>query len=138
MLLYCKTEVWLHSIKVSAMSLIRRLFGFANVLAEEQANLVLFETWPRRDGHAVFSASHEQGFKPPKSQQEMLTTLQQTYWRGAAQNGAIVAPVGTCWVQAHDTNRLYAADGSHASKAGAGLAARVIERTISGTAQICD
>ncbi len=114
------------------------LVWFRGRAREEKAKLILFETWPRREGHQIFGASPTQGFKPPSSQTDMLNILQQTYRRGAARNGATVAPVGTCWLQVDDANRLYGADGSHASKAGARLAARVIERTISGQAEYCD
>ncbi len=113
------------------------LLWFRTRAREEKAALILFETWPRRDGHEVYDASPAQGFKPPRSQKEMLNMLQQTYKRGAARHGAMVATVGTCWLQAENINRLYAADGSHASKAGAALSARVIERTISGQVTVC-
>ncbi|MEL8056927.1 MAG: hypothetical protein AAGK66_12280 [Pseudomonadota bacterium] len=101
---------------------------------EEGADLILFETWPRRTGHPFYRASPEAGFSPPRHQADMARTIRSTYARGAESVSARVAPVGTCWMQADAINDLYADDGSHASQRGADLTARVLENAISGEA----
>ena len=67
----------------------------------------------------------------------MRLKLAQTYQRAAKHHRAELAPVGDCWIVHEDIASLYAADGSHASRTGADLAARVLARTIAGHPDPC-
>ena len=115
----------------------RALVWFRQAADEEGASLILYQTWPRREGHRFYSAEARRGFSPPRDQAQMSDQLIAAYRRGAKTANSTVAPVGECWMKQENVNTLYAADGSHASEAGAKLAARVIANTLVGREDPC-
>lgn len=115
----------------------RAVSWFAERAQDEGAQLVLYQTWPRRAGHPFYSETGHRNFSPPRSPTEMRLKLAQTYQRAAKHHQAQLAPVGDCWIAHEDVASLYAADGSHASVIGADLAARALARTIAGHPDPC-
>jgi hypothetical protein len=84
---------------------------------------VLFETWARQEGHAMYS--NELAGHDPASMQQ---TLREAYKKAAADNDGIYAPVGDAWEVSLGANpelTLHSGDGSHAAMAGSYLAAAV-------------
>jgi hypothetical protein len=82
------------------------------------AKTVFYHTWPRRDA--------------PDSDRAMLDFA---YMHIARELGATVAPVGLAWQRVRGESPaadLYAADGSHPSRAGSYLVAAVLARTLLG------
>ncbi len=116
----------------------RAVDWFSTQAAAEGAALLLVQTWPRRAGHGFYGRPAEDGVHhPPRSPSEMAERVEALYAAAAARVGARIAPVGRCWAAASDMNALYAEDGSHASPAGAALAADVIALTIRGADTGC-
>lgn len=115
----------------------RALAWFRRAADQEGASLILYQTWPRRKGHDFYSTEAPRGCAPPRDQMDMLEQLIAAYARGAKSTKARIAPVGECWMKQGETDHLYAEDGSHASAAGANLAARVIANTLAGKADPC-
>lgn len=112
--------------------------GWFSAQAEnEGARLILFQTWPRRAGHWLYSSAAQKGFMQPHDPDDMLKVVSKAYADAARKYGATIAPVGQCWLGSSDPKVLYAWDGSHASKDGAALTARVLERAISGQDVMC-
>lgn len=103
----------------------------------ESAEIVLYQTWPRRPGHSFYRERAGRGFTPPKTPQEMRFRVERAYQKAADMFGAQVAPVGNCWMQQDNLASLYQPDGSHASAKGAALASRVIADTIAGEQEPC-
>jgi hypothetical protein len=90
---------------------------FQGAVAPTGAALVLYATWARADA--------------PDQQ----TRIDRAYSAAAAATGAAVAAVGAAWTRARRRRGcpvLHDRDGSHASTAGAYLAACVLARTILG------
>ncbi len=116
----------------------RAVRWFQGAAQQKRAELVLFQTWPRKSGHAFYAEKAEYGFTPPRSQEEMARRLASVYRRAAETYDGVVAPVGRCWMQAENRDSLYAEDGSHASRTGARLAATVIENTLKKAADPCE
>lgn len=110
---------------------------FSDKARDEGARLILFQTWPRRAQHSLYSATATDRFDPPRTPREMLQTVKRVYDNAARRHRAQVSPVGECWLRSKDPAALYAWDGSHASKTGAALTARVLESTISGQEEVC-
>ena len=110
---------------------------FKTKATAEGAEIILYQTWPRRDGHDFYSQRPRRGFTPPSTPQEMRVRLEKTYQQAAQASGAQVAPVGNCWMQRGNHAALYQRDGSHATREGAALAANVIAQTIAGHADPC-
>ncbi len=105
---------------------------FAGVIAEGGARAVLFATWARRSGDAVYAQSWSGG-----DFAAMSARLDGAYRRSAMNHGAEVAAVGARWAEAlgeRPSLGLYDADGSHPSLAGSYLAACVLYRTLTGVA----
>lgn len=96
------------------------------IYAAQFERTILQETWPRRDGHRIYS---EPGM--PGSADAMTALIRAHYAEQASRTGAIVAPVALAWQRAttagHD---LYARDGYHANRTGAHLTALTIARTL--------
>jgi hypothetical protein len=105
---------------------------FAGVISEAGARAVLFATWARRSGDAVYAQPWSGG-----DFAAMSARLNGAYRRAGMNHGAEVAPVGAEWALAL-TDRpalgLYDADGSHPSLAGSYLAACVLYRALTGVA----
>lgn len=105
---------------------------FAGVIAGADARTVLFATWARRAGDAVYAQPWSGG-----DFAAMSTRLDGAYRRAAMNHGAEVAAVGARWAEAlgeRPSLGLYDADGSHPSLAGSYLAACVLYRTLTGVA----
>lgn len=105
---------------------------FAGVIAEANARAVLFATWARRSGDAVYAQPWSGG-----DFAAMSSRLDGAYRRAAMNHGADVAAVGARWAEAlaqRPALGLYDADGSHPSLAGSYLAACVIYRALTGVA----
>lgn len=84
---------------------------------------IVFATWAYAPGSRRLS---DTGL----GYEEMAEALDAASRRAAAEAGAQVAPVGKAFLAQKDRSSLYAADGRHASDAGAQLAAEVIALTI--------
>ena len=83
---------------------------------------VLFETWPRRADHPLYSDRHR-----PPTPEYMAEIVHDHYSRQARELGAAIAPVGLAWLEAESEEiDLHAADGYHANVAGAWLAAMML------------
>lgn len=105
---------------------------FAGVIAAADARAVLFATWARRAGDALYAESWSGG-----DFATMSARLDGAYRRSAMNHGAEVAPVGARWAEAlgeRPSLGLYDVDGSHPSLAGSYLAACVLYRTLTGVA----
>ena len=116
----------------------RAVSWFKSIAHQNGAELVLFQTWPRKSGHAFYKETAATGFTPPRSQYEMMRRVASAYGNVARRYGGRVAPVGHCWLQVGDQMALYAGDGSHASKNGARLAVRVIANTLEEAPDPCE
>lgn len=110
---------------------------FKSQATAEGAEMILYQTWPRREGHDFYSQRPARGFSPPRTPQEMRLRLDKIYQQAARATGAKVAPVGNCWMQRGNHAALYQRDGSHATQQGAALAASVIAQTLAGNADAC-
>lgn len=87
---------------------------------------VLFETWPRRSGHALY---RQPGM--PRTPQEMARLTHDHYTAQAQRLDAALAPVAPAWIEAGDQGvDLYAADGYHANPAGAWLCAMLLAHAL--------
>ncbi len=84
---------------------------------------VLFETWPRRAGHALY---RRRGMPSDPGAMMELVSGHYARWRGSP--GWFVAPVGQAWRLAEGID-LYASDGYHANRSGAWLSALLLART---------
>lgn len=92
------------------------------VYAAQFQRTVLFQTWPRRHGHPLYT-------KPgmPTSPAEMLALVDAHYVAQAQALGATLAPVGRAWMRASAEGiDVFAADGYHANAGGAWLAALIL------------
>ena len=90
---------------------------FAALAREHGTQVVVYCTWPRRHDK-VFTGSVESDWE----------TIRAAHEEVAAEEGAVMAPVGHAWVAAIAARpdlALYAEDGSHPSAAGGYLAACV-------------
>ena len=93
------------------------------------ASRLLFVTWPRREGHSLYSQPNM-----PKSPAEM-SRLTAEHYKGATdcgfweRNNVRVAPVGHAWILGTGL-ALHRSDGYHASLTGAWLSALVLARTM--------
>ena len=89
-------------------------------------NTVLFETWPRRDGHPLYSQR-----QTPGSPEEMAEIVNDHYLLLARETGAVPAPIGLAWLEAETEGiDLFAQDGYHANLAGGWLAAMMLARAL--------
>lgn len=91
---------------------------FAPRIKELGAKPVLFETWKLKTG--------------PDSEQDILASA---FCRLAAETGAGLVAVGSCWQEAirrYPFLELYTGDGAHASPAGTYLAACLFARALAG------
>ncbi len=105
---------------------------FAGVIAGVDARAVLFATWARRAGDAVYAETWSGG-----DFAAMRARLDGAYRRAAMNHGAEVAAVGARWAAAlgeRPSLGLYDVDGSHPSLAGSYLAACVLYRALTGVA----
>ncbi len=99
--------------------------ALVDMVREVGAEPLLFETWPRREGHNLYNYMEEVG----KSPDEMLERVSAGYAALGAQTGAAVVPVGHAWMHLHDHHpevQPYLKDGAHPAEAGAYLSAAVI------------
>jgi hypothetical protein len=93
-----------------------------------EARLLLYETWARRAGDPLYERF---GLTP----QQMQAGLTAGYADAARASMGAVAPVGQTWALALDQAPqidLFAADGSHPSRAGTYLASCVFFRALTG------
>ena len=96
------------------------------VYAAQFERTVLFETWPRRAGHHLYSRPGE-----PSGPDEMVALVHEHYAAQAARLNAELAPIGLAWPAATSAGLdLYAADGYHANLRGAWLAAMMLAAAI--------
>jgi hypothetical protein len=105
---------------------------FVGVITEANARAVLFATWARRSGDALYAEPWSGG-----DFAAMSARLDEAYRGAAMDHGAEVAAVGARWAEAlgeRPSLGLYDADGSHPSVAGSYLAACVIYRALTGVA----
>ena len=87
---------------------------------------VLFETWPRRAGHPLYSRAGM-----PSGPREMAEIVHDHYARQARRLDAAHAPVGLAWVDAAASGiDLFARDGYHANASGAWLAAMMLAQSL--------
>ena len=102
----------------------------ANAAAASGAEVVLYQTWARKEGSDVYAQTWSGG--TPAAMQDGLTAA---YGTLAAATGAAVAPVGEAFRlsrAAHPEIELYSADGSHPSVEGTYLAACVFYHVLTG------
>lgn len=100
--------------------------------AEAGAESVLFATWPRREGHALYAQDFDD-YAAPRGPGEMTEIVHAHYAGIAERSDAILAPVGRVWRTAREVLpgiRLFAEDGFHAAPAGTYLAALVVARSL--------
>ncbi|MEM7210525.1 MAG: hypothetical protein AAF479_01330 [Pseudomonadota bacterium] len=92
------------------------------------ARKIIFETWPRQDGHPLLS-------KPgmPGSAREMVERTERHYLQLAPRIDADIARIGRAWMLA-DGISLHRGDRYHANLAGAWFAALILVRTAGLTA----
>lgn len=105
---------------------------FVDVIRGADARAVLFATWARREGDAVYGQGWSGGSFAAMSQR-----LDSAFRLVAMNTGGEVAPVGARWAEVvtqRPALNLYDADGSHPSLAGSYLAACVIYRAVTGRA----
>ncbi len=96
-----------------------------------KTRVVLYQTWPWRDGSRYFQGR-------ASNTRHMWHAMRRAYGEVARRPRVIIAPVGTCWVGSAKRTTFYSADGNHASVAGSRLAAHVIAQTIArGVASGC-
>ncbi|MCC6875316.1 MAG: hypothetical protein IT378_13500 [Sandaracinaceae bacterium] len=103
---------------------------FAEQARRNGMRMVLFETWPRRDGHHVYRVG-EAGTCP----QDMLLEIDRLYGQLASCVGASLAPVGRAWMrelERHPDAQLHMDDGTHPSLEGTYLSALVLYGTLTG------
>lgn len=87
---------------------------------------VLFETWPRRAGHALYSQPDM-----PSTPLEMAQLTHEHYTRQAVRLGAALAPIAPAWIDATGEGiDLYAFDGYHANPSGAWLCALLLAQAL--------
>jgi hypothetical protein len=94
------------------------------------ATPVLYETWARQAGNAVYAEAWSGG--APAAMQE---GLRDAYSNLAKESGALLAPVGDAWenvLAEHPGISLFSGDGSHPSAAGTYLAACVFYAVLTG------
>jgi hypothetical protein len=94
------------------------------------AHALLYETWARKAGDAVYMESWSGG--DPKA---MQAGLRGAYANLAEKGGATVAAVGDAWEQVlatHPTLTLFQGDGSHPTEVGTYLAACVFYAVLTG------
>jgi hypothetical protein len=102
---------------------------FAELSARAGARTILFETWARRSGNAVYR--HGDATSPA----EMQARIDQTYRAIADGTGATIAPVGDTFRQVASIlpeGDLYGRDGSHPSELGTFVAAATLATRIAG------
>ena len=93
-----------------------------SVYRQQFDRAVLFETWPRADGHLLFS---QPGM--PRNPHEMVAVVHRHYQKVARLIGAGHAPIGPAWLAAVDDGlQVHARDGYHASLQGAWLSAMML------------
>lgn len=98
------------------------------------AQVVLYETWARQTGDALYAEAWSGG--DPKTLQQRL---RDAYASLAKLTGASVAPVGDAWETSLATQpsiQLFQADGSHPTEAGTYLAACVFYATLTGRSPV--
>ena len=87
----------------------------------------LFETWPRRAGHPLYSQSGM-----PTDPQQMAELTHAHYTKQASALHASLAPIAPAWIAATAEGLdLYAVDGYHANLSGAWLCALLLARALS-------
>lgn len=92
------------------------------------ARVVLFETWARAAGHALYARP-----AMPRAPAAMQAAVAAHYDALARTTAATVAPVGQRLTAAASRGEaVHGRDGHHASAEGAQLAARVLWRTLAG------
>lgn len=94
------------------------------------ARVVLFETWPRREGHFLYRRS-----ELVDDPAQMLERIEDVYVPLGQELDAPVAPVGRAWLTARrelPSTSLHRRDGTHPTIAGTYLAACVLYGTLSG------
>lgn len=103
----------------------------ADAAAASGAEVVLYQTWARKEGSDVYAEVWSGG--DPAAMQDGLTAAYATL---ATATGAAVAPVGEAFrlsLAAHPEIELYAADGSHPSPEGTYLGACVFYHVLTGS-----
>ncbi|MEM7423181.1 MAG: hypothetical protein AAF334_05620 [Pseudomonadota bacterium] len=96
------------------------------VYSAQFGRTVLFETWPRRAGHALYRHP-----EMPSGPVEMATIVRRHYAEQARRLGAAHAPVAGAWISATDAGiDLFARDGYHANPEGAWLCAMLLARAL--------
>lgn len=104
----------------------------SRIAMEGGARSVLFSTWARAPGNALYRQSFE-GYAEPRGPAEMTAVVSRHYETLSEELGAFLAPVGEAWQIAGEVLphiALHANDGFHASPAGAYLSALVIARSL--------
>jgi hypothetical protein len=108
--------------------------ALVNAAKEAGAIPVLYETWARNGGDAVYREAWSAG--TPAAMQE---ALRDAYTRLAAASGARLAPVGEAWQRVlaeHPAIPLFQADGSHPTEHGTYLAACVVYEILTGRSAV--
>lgn len=103
---------------------------FGELAAGAGARPVLYATWPRRAGDAVYAEPWSGG-----SPEAFNARLDEAYASAAAAVGGVTAHVGNAWMaalRARPSVDLYDPDGSHPSPAGTWLAGCVMYRALTG------
>lgn len=106
---------------------------FKHKARKQNANIVLYETWPRQPGSQWYTAPQYR--KITKSPDYMYKTIKRQTAKIAHKNNTLYAPIGDYWyhtLQNHPEINLYNLDGSHPSKAGSFLAALVLYKYLTG------
>lgn len=101
--------------------------------APDNCKLMLYQTWPREPGHAVYESRWSMG-SPPKMTEAVAHAYEEAKAKIEKSGRRVeIAPVGSIWLQileGDDMHSLYDEDGHHASPLGSALAAWVIARTV--------
>lgn len=94
------------------------------IIKESDADVYLFETWSRAEGHSIYSEAWS-GHNPDS----MQSKLSMKYQELAKNTDASVIPIGTIWRQLLNESQdmeLHSTDGSHPTQIGTYLTACII------------
>lgn len=112
------------------------ILAFKSLIRLIKANVmqpVIMQTWARDAGSSLYSAPDFEGMQYPRTPNEMAVRVHDFYAALEAEQNAPVAYVGDYWNFARWRSpyiALYGNDDSHASLAGAYLAALVLHKTL--------
>ena len=106
----------------------------AGKVTQAKARPVMFQTWARKKGHAVYGYSWSGG-----NPAAMQKGLRDAYAAVAQASNGLVAPVGDAWaavIAANPAMELFSPDGSHPSERGTYLAACVFYARLTGRSPV--